>query len=210
MAAAMRITLLAVAAMAVLGTASAMTYTVGGPSGAWDLNTDYGTWVSDKKFLTGDSIVFTYDPQQHSVLEVSKADYDSCNTASPIKPFTTGNDTVVLTASGTRYFICGVPGHCKTTGTTGNMKVTIDVASGSSPSPPAPANGPSASNSPPPSPPAPANGPSASNSPPAPLTPASGPGASSSPPPPQTPSAATSVGATAGLGLAVLLAGLMA
>lgn len=186
MAAAMRITLLAVAAMAVLSTASAVTYDVGAPSGAWDLSTDYGNWVSSKKFVAGDTIVFKYTSPAHDVLEVSKADYDSCNSASPITSFNTGNDAILLSDAGTRYFICGVPGHCRTTGT-GGMKVQIDVVSGSSPSPP-----------------------SGSNSPPSPPAPASGPSASNSPPPPQTPSAATSVRATAGLGLVVLLAGLMA
>uniref|UniRef100_A0ACD5ZP04 Uncharacterized protein n=1 Tax=Avena sativa TaxID=4498 RepID=A0ACD5ZP04_AVESA len=173
MAAAMRITLLAVAAMAVLSTASAATYDVGEPAGAWDLGINYGSWASSKKFLPGDTIVFKYSPLAHDVVEVSKADYDSCSAASPITTLKTGNDVVSLSATGIRYFICGFTGHCAA-----GMKVTIDVGSaGSSPSSPAPASGPSASNSPQPS---------------------------------QTPSAATSVRATVGLGLAVLLAGLMA
>jgi hypothetical protein len=176
-AAAMKITLLAVAAMAVLSTASAATYNVGEPAGDWGFGVDYGTWASSKKFLTGDSIVFKYSPQLHDVLEVSKADYDSCSAASPITTMKTGNDVVALSAVGTRYFICGIPGHC------GNgMKVTIDIVSASSPSSPTS-----------PSSPAPASGPSGSNSP--------------SPP---SPSTATSVKATAGLGLFVVLAGLMA
>ncbi|CAM0946011.1 unnamed protein product [Alopecurus aequalis] len=152
MAAAMRITLLAVAAMAVLSTASAATYNVGEPSGAWDLSTDYGNWVSSKKFLPNDQVVFKYSPQAHDVLEVSKADYDSCNTANPITTFNSGNDIITLTTTGTRYFICGFPGHCRTTGT-GGMKVKIDVVEGSSSSSPAPAGapGPGASNSPLPS-----------------------------------------------------------
>jgi hypothetical protein len=175
MAAAMRIALLAVAAMAALSAASAATYNVGEPEGAWDLRTDYGSWVSSKKFHPGDTIVFKYSSQAHDVLEVSKADYDSCSASSPITTLKTGNDEVALNATGTRYFICGIPGHCTTTGT-GQMKIAIDVVEGSSPSPPAPA---------------------------------SGPGASSSPPPP-APSAATSVRATAGLGLVVLFAGLLA
>jgi len=143
----MRIALLAVTAMAVLSTASAVTYDVGGPSGAWDLSTDYGTWVSDKKFVTGDSIVFKYSADRHDVLEVSKANYDSCTTTGAITTSKTGEDTVLLSAAGTRYFICGVGSHCNN-----GMKVTIAVGSGSSPSPPAPASGPSASNSPPPPP----------------------------------------------------------
>ncbi|KAM0901806.1 hypothetical protein ACQ4PT_019716 [Festuca glaucescens] len=174
MAAAMKITLLALAAMAILSTASATTYNVGEPAGAWDFGINYGSWASSKKFIPGDSIVFKYSPQAHDVLEVSKADYDSCSAASPITTLKTGNDVVALPATGTRYFICGFAGHC-----TAGMKVAIDVVSASSPSTPlSPA-------------------------------PASGPGASNSPPPP-SPSSATSVRVTAGLGLVVLLAGLLA
>ncbi|CAM0946010.1 unnamed protein product [Alopecurus aequalis] len=152
MAAAMRITLLTVAAMAVFSTASAATYIIGEPSGAWDLSTDYGNWVSSKKFHPNDEVVFKYSPQAHDVLEVSKADYDSCNADSPITTFNSGKDVITLTSTGTRYFICGFPGHCRTTGT-GGMKVKIDVVAGSSSSPPVPAGAPSpgASNSPVPS-----------------------------------------------------------
>ena len=119
---------------------------LGEPGGAWDLSTNYGTWASSRNFKADDQIVFKYSPQAHDVLEVSKADYDSCSTASPITTLNSGNDVVTLTASGTRYFICGFPGHCA-----GGMKVKIDVMSGSSSSP-APASGPSASNAPPPTP----------------------------------------------------------
>ncbi|XBJ05716.1 hypothetical protein VPH35_024451 [Triticum aestivum] len=137
---------LAMAVMAILSTASAAIYNVGEPGGAWDLSTNYGTWASFRNFKADDQIIFKYSPQAHDVLEVSKADYDSCSTASPITTLNSGNDVVTLTASGTRYFICGFPGHCA-----GGMKVKIDVMSGSSSSP-APASGPSASNAPPPTP----------------------------------------------------------
>ncbi|KAM3391075.1 hypothetical protein ACQJBY_012624 [Aegilops geniculata] len=141
-----RTILLAVAVMAILSTASAAIYNVGEPGGAWDLSTNYSTWASSRNFKADDQIVFKYSPQAHDVLEVSEADYDSCSTASPITTLNSGNDAVTLTASGTRYFICGFPGHCA-----GGMKVKIDVMSGSSSSP-APASGPSASNAPPPTP----------------------------------------------------------
>ncbi|KAK1616481.1 hypothetical protein QYE76_021998 [Lolium multiflorum] len=176
MAAATKITLLALAAMAVLSIASAATYNVGEPAGEWGFGINYGSWASSKQFIPGDSIVFKYSPQAHDVLEVSKADYDSCSAASPITTLKTGNDVVALPATGTRYFICGFTGHC-----TAGMKVAIDVVSASSTSPSTPSS------------PTPASGPSANNS-----------------PPPPSPSAATSVRVTAGLGLVVLLAGLMA
>ncbi|KAF7019413.1 hypothetical protein CFC21_032589 [Triticum aestivum] len=124
--AARRTILLAMAAMAILSTASEATY---------------------NNFQTGDQIVFKYSPQAHNVLEASKADYDSCSTASPVTSFNSGNDVASLTATGTRYFICGFPGHCA-----GGMKVKIDVMPGSSSTSPAPASGPSATNAPPPTP----------------------------------------------------------
>ncbi|XBI96231.1 hypothetical protein VPH35_032543 [Triticum aestivum] len=147
--AATRTILPAVAVMTVLSTAtaSAAIYNVGEPGGAWDLSTNYGTWASSRNFQTSDQIVFKYSPRAHDVLEVSKADYDSCSTANPITTFNSGNDVVTLTATGTRYFICGFPGHCA-----GGMKVKIDVMPGSSSTSPAPASGPSASNAPPPTP----------------------------------------------------------
>ncbi|VAH53856.1 hypothetical protein VPH35_032544 [Triticum aestivum] len=145
--AARRTILLAMAAMAILSTASAAIYNVGEPGGAWDLSTNYGTWASSRNFQTNDQIVFKYSPQAHDVLEVSKADYDSCSTASPVTTLNSGNDVVTLNATGTRYFICGFPGHCA-----GGMKVKIDVMPGSSSTSPAPASGPSATNAPPPTP----------------------------------------------------------
>ncbi|VAH53857.1 unnamed protein product [Triticum turgidum subsp. durum] len=145
--AAMRTILLVVAAMAVLSSASAAIYNVGERGGAWDLSTNYDTWASSRNFQTSDQIVFKYSPQAHDVLEVSKADYDSCSTASPVTTLNSGNDVVTLNATGTRYFICGFPGHCA-----GGMKVKIDVMPGSSSTSPAPASGPSATNAPPPTP----------------------------------------------------------
>ncbi|XBI59831.1 hypothetical protein VPH35_040838 [Triticum aestivum] len=143
-----RTILLVVAAMAILSTAaSAAMYNVGEPGGAWDLGTNYSTWASSRNFQPDDQIVFKYSPQAHDVLEVSKADYDSCSNATPIATLNSGNDVIALTVTGTRYFICGFPGHCA-----GGMKVKIDVMPSSSSSSPSPAGGPSASNAPLPTP----------------------------------------------------------
>lgn len=48
----------------------------------------------------------------HNVLEVTAADYASCNADSPISTHSGGNTAFKLTATGTRYFICGIPRHC--------------------------------------------------------------------------------------------------
>jgi hypothetical protein len=109
-------------AAAVLGTALGASYTVGAPRGSWDTQTNYVQWTSGIKFRTGDQVLFRYSRAAHNVVEVSKADYDACSASSPIASFQTGNDIVPLTAAGSRYFICGVPGHCD-----GGMKVRIDV-----------------------------------------------------------------------------------
>ncbi|PAN11090.1 hypothetical protein PAHAL_2G141000 [Panicum hallii] len=115
----------AVMAAALVGMASAAVYNVGEPTGSWDLRTNYRDWAASKRFHPGDQIVFRYTPQAHDVVEVSKADYDSCSTARPIATHTSGNDAITLTSIGTRYFICGITGHCD-----GGMKLQVDVVPG--------------------------------------------------------------------------------
>ncbi|CAM0949496.1 unnamed protein product [Alopecurus aequalis] len=107
---------------AALGTALGASYTVGAPKGSWDLQTNYVQWTSNMKFHTGDEVLFRYSRAVHNVVEVNKADYDACSASSPIASFQAGNDIVPLTAAGSRYFICGVPGHCDN-----GMKVRINI-----------------------------------------------------------------------------------
>ena len=54
---------------------------------------------------------FKYMPY-HNVLEVTEEDYAACNPGSPISTHSGGDTTFNLTATGTRYFICGIPRHC--------------------------------------------------------------------------------------------------
>ncbi|KAL5232067.1 hypothetical protein ABZP36_030843 [Zizania latifolia] len=110
------------AATAVVRTALGARYIVGAPIGSWDLQTNYIQWASNIEFNVGDQLVFNYSRVAHNVLEVSKADYDSCNIFRPIATFQTGSDTVQLAAVGSRYFVCGVSGHC-----VAGMKVAVQV-----------------------------------------------------------------------------------
>ncbi|GJN39726.1 hypothetical protein PR202_gb28862 [Eleusine coracana subsp. coracana] len=110
------------AAVLVLEAAAATTYTVGAPDGLWDMQTNYAEWVAKNTFHPGDKITFTYSAELHDVVEVSKAGYDACSSANNISAFRTGNDVVALTAPGTRYFLCGLTGHCDS-----GMKIRIDV-----------------------------------------------------------------------------------
>ncbi|KAI3889474.1 hypothetical protein MKX03_009335 [Papaver bracteatum] len=90
--------------------ASATNYTVGGESG-WALNSDMQTWSSEHTFNGGDTLVFVYKPV-HSVLEVNEFAYEACILDNPIEIFNRTSTVIKLGSWGTRYFICGTPGHC--------------------------------------------------------------------------------------------------
>lgn len=47
-----------------------------------------------------------------SVLQVTKEDYESCNTAKPLKQYNDGDTKVELDKSGPYFFITGAPGNC--------------------------------------------------------------------------------------------------
>ncbi|BAF22870.1 stellacyanin [Oryza sativa Japonica Group] len=110
--------------------AGATTYTVGAPDGLWDMETDYKEWVARRTFHPGDKLTFTYSRELHDVVEVTKAGYDACSNANNISAFRSGNDLVALTAVGTRYFLCGLTGHCGS-----GMKIRIDVVAAASSGP---------------------------------------------------------------------------
>ena len=155
--------------------------------------------------------MFKYSPAAHNVVEVSKADHDSCTASRPLATFATGDDTVPLPAGGvTRYFICGVPGHCD-----GGMKLAVRVeAAASAPAPvamaPRAARPPTTTASPSPAPtamaPRAALPPMAT--PPGAKAPAAG-GGMPAVPPPSSAAAPAGVGSLVGLGLGAAVAALM-
>ncbi|WVZ95148.1 hypothetical protein U9M48_040949 [Paspalum notatum var. saurae] len=103
-----------VAAAAVFGAASGASYTVGGPAGSWDLQTNLTAWASTIDFQSGDQVVFNYDASAHDVVQVDRDGYSSCSPAghNVSAALRTGSDAVQLAGIGSFYFICGVPGHC--------------------------------------------------------------------------------------------------
>ncbi|TKW29967.1 hypothetical protein SEVIR_2G001000v4 [Setaria viridis] len=116
--------ILAVAAVAALAVqlAAAVDHPVGG-SGAWDASgTNYNAWAAKQPIKQGDTMSFQYSAS-HDVTEVTKADYDTCSGANPIKSYTGGATTIKLTTPGKRYFICSVTGHCSA-----GMKLEVTVA----------------------------------------------------------------------------------
>ncbi|XP_022847708.1 uclacyanin 1-like [Olea europaea var. sylvestris] len=120
-------TLLSLAMIAMLiYMAKAANHTVGAPNGGWDQFTDLKTWATSQTFSPADNLFFQYG-SFHNLLEVSKADYDSCVTSNPLNPPYIGGLTVIpLTNPGKRYFICGIPGHCSA-----GMKVEINTIAAS-------------------------------------------------------------------------------
>ncbi|KAK3149004.1 hypothetical protein QOZ80_3AG0211620 [Eleusine coracana subsp. coracana] len=156
--------------LAMAATSSAVVYKVGDSNG-WTIlgNPNYRDWAGNKTFHVGDTIEFQYPKGIHNVLEVKKADYDSCTNSTPIATHTSGDDKIVIKSPGHRFFICGVPGHCAA-----GQKVNIRVLKPRSSDAPSPAPA-AASKS---SPPAPAPKPAAPS--PSDTEPSSG--ASASPP----------------------------
>ncbi|XP_022735074.1 uclacyanin-3-like [Durio zibethinus] len=116
--------------------AYAVQYTVGDSAG-WTTTGDYTSWVQGKTFTVGDTLLFSYDGS-HGVEEVTKSDYDNCNTGNSLKSYSDGNTVIALSNTGPMYFICPTIGHCA-----GGMKLAINVvaASGNSPSNPSSPSG---------------------------------------------------------------------
>ncbi|KAL5218350.1 hypothetical protein ABZP36_019034 [Zizania latifolia] len=113
MAMSMKSVLVLTLGLAMATTSSAVVYKVGDTSG-WTIlgNVNYTDWAVKKTVHIGDTIEFKYPKGIHNVLEVKKADYDSCTNSSPIATHTSGDDKIAIRSAGHRFFICGVPGHC--------------------------------------------------------------------------------------------------
>ncbi|KAJ0042922.1 hypothetical protein Pint_18005 [Pistacia integerrima] len=101
-------------------TTNATTYVVGDSSG-WDISSDLDSWVQDKVFKVGDSLMFQYS-SSNSVSEVKRKSFKACNTSDVLNTFSNGNTTVPLTQPGERYFISGNKLYCL-----GGMKLQVNV-----------------------------------------------------------------------------------
>ncbi|XP_072987325.1 stellacyanin-like [Typha latifolia] len=95
-------------------------YSVGDSAG-WDISADFPSWITNKTFYVGDVLSFQYS-KYHTVNEVDKSSYDSCNISSALLTGSDGNTSVPLTTRGDRYFVCGVITHCL-----GGMKLQVHV-----------------------------------------------------------------------------------
>ncbi|KAK6927644.1 Phytocyanin domain [Dillenia turbinata] len=90
---------------------------VGGSSDAWKIpessqSHSLNEWAADHRFLIGDYLVWKYDSNKDSVLQVTRDSYLKCNTSDPIAEYKDGNTKVKLDHSGPFYFISGAAGQC--------------------------------------------------------------------------------------------------
>ncbi|KAJ3680565.1 hypothetical protein LUZ60_016843 [Juncus effusus] len=107
---------------------AATVYNVGDSTG-WDISADFPSWVHNKTFYVGDTLVFQYS-KYHTLNEVDKPSYDNCSTDNTLLTGNTGNTSVPLTSPGNRYFVCGVLTHCL-----GGMKLAVNIKGNGSSSP---------------------------------------------------------------------------
>ncbi|KAH7282258.1 hypothetical protein KP509_35G022000 [Ceratopteris richardii] len=149
-----KLTALVVVSLCLRG-AVATNFKVGDSTG-WTFS-DYTTWASGKTFRVGDTLEFVYN-SAHNVVEVTKSDYDSCS-AGNATPYTDGDTKIELKTTGSKYFICSVPGHCSE-----GMKLAVNVVAAAAATP---------TSSPTPSTPSNSSTPSAPKSSPTPSTPSS-------------------------------------
>ncbi|CAN6458038.1 unnamed protein product [Victoria cruziana] len=103
--------------LACLNEASAREFQVGGSQG-WTVPNDastnpYNQWAEKNRFQIGDSLLFVYQSSSDSVLQVSRDDFNNCNTATPIAAFSDGRTSFTFHRSGSYYFISGVEDNCK-------------------------------------------------------------------------------------------------
>ncbi|KAL0542048.1 hypothetical protein IC582_022135 [Cucumis melo] len=107
---------------------NATTYIVGDTSG-WDISTDLDTWSQGKRFFVGDVLVFQYSSSA-SLNEVTRENFNTCNTTNVLKAYSSGNTTVTLSKPGQRFFVSGNRLLCL-----GGMKLQVNVENNQSFSP---------------------------------------------------------------------------
>ncbi|KAJ7525588.1 hypothetical protein O6H91_17G057700 [Diphasiastrum complanatum] len=100
-------------------TASPTTYTVGGASG-WmtpDPIThlpNYTAWALTNTYHVGDSLLFNFLANIHTVIRVNTTDYLACTALAPIggMVYTNGSVTIPLTTAGNWYFLSNASTDC--------------------------------------------------------------------------------------------------
>ncbi|CAN8238155.1 unnamed protein product [Cochlearia groenlandica] len=100
--------LLVISFMILLSCCSAATVYKVGDSNGWTVKKKdtYRSWVRNKVFHVGDSLVFEYNHNISNVIHISNAlEYLSCNYLSSKAVYNTGHDVITLMEPGHYYFV---------------------------------------------------------------------------------------------------------
>ncbi|CAN8275266.1 unnamed protein product [Cochlearia groenlandica] len=125
--------------MILLCCSSAKVYKVGDSNG-WTMKDQYRSWVRNKIFHVGDSLIFEYNPNVNDLIHVSgPLDYVSCNSLSPKAVYNTGHDVVTFKEPGSYYFITSNHIQC-VNGLKIDVLVIPDPSHSVPPPPPPPRN----------------------------------------------------------------------
>uniref|UniRef100_A0A1J3GMK1 Early nodulin-like protein 1 n=1 Tax=Noccaea caerulescens TaxID=107243 RepID=A0A1J3GMK1_NOCCA len=91
---------------------------VGGKAKTWKVpeSTEEETlnhWSERTRFKIGDSLLWRYNAENDSVIQVRQKDYERCDRSEPIRGYKDGHTKIELKRSGPFYFISGEEGHCQ-------------------------------------------------------------------------------------------------
>ncbi|KAL5797538.1 hypothetical protein ACOSQ2_002358 [Xanthoceras sorbifolium] len=100
--------------MRIVNSSNGYKFFVGGKDG-WVVKPceNYNHWAERMRFQVNDTLYFKYKKGSDSVLVVTKDDYDSCNTKSPIQSLADGDSIFNFDHSGPYFFISGNADNCK-------------------------------------------------------------------------------------------------
>ncbi|XP_077238141.1 early nodulin-like protein 14 [Tasmannia lanceolata] len=100
-----------------LSLSEATDFLVGGTTNSWKIpsstSESLNQWAESNRFRIGDSLVWKFNDEKDSVLQVTREGYESCNVSNPMAAYKGGSVTVKLERSGPFYFISGASGHCE-------------------------------------------------------------------------------------------------
>ncbi|EOA14926.1 hypothetical protein CARUB_v10028269mg [Capsella rubella] len=90
---------------------------VGGKSNTWKVSETteetLNQWSGRTRFKIGDTLLWKYNAENDSVLQVKEKDYEKCDRSEPMRGYKDGHTKIELKRSGPFYFISGEEGHCQ-------------------------------------------------------------------------------------------------
>ncbi|KAJ7552495.1 hypothetical protein O6H91_06G057800 [Diphasiastrum complanatum] len=76
-------------------------------------NLNYSSWVLRHRYYVGDKLLFNYQAEMSSVLEVNRQHFDSCDVTSFLASYNDGQTQITLSNPGPHWFISGDASQCQ-------------------------------------------------------------------------------------------------